>query len=138
GVTVSASDIVVPAEKVTILEEAQRVADDIWSKRKKRIITELEKDVEVTRIWDDATRRLTKAMKENFDPLNSINMMANSCARGKKWARCAKWPPCVAWWWARRAACWTSRSSPTSARACPCSSTSSPHTAAGRDWSTRR
>jgi DNA-directed RNA polymerase subunit beta' len=83
GVTVSASDIVVPEEKVTILDEAQRLADDIWSKRKKRIITELEKDLEVTRIWDDATRRLTKAMKENFDPLNSINMMATSGARGK-------------------------------------------------------
>jgi DNA-directed RNA polymerase subunit beta' len=83
GVTVSASDILVPAEKDAILGDAQAKADEIWSKRKKRIITELEKDREVTRIWDEATRRLTKAMKENFGPLNSINMMATSGARGK-------------------------------------------------------
>jgi DNA-directed RNA polymerase subunit beta' len=83
GVTVSTSDILVPAEKEAILAEAQGRADEVWGKRKKRIITELEKDREVTRIWDEATRKLTKSMKENFGPMNSINMMATSGARGK-------------------------------------------------------
>ncbi|MBN2082440.1 DNA-directed RNA polymerase subunit beta' [bacterium] len=83
GVTISASDILVPKEKDAILNSAEKEADDIWSKYKKRVITETEKDMAVTRIWDQATKDLTKAMRENFPPLNSVLMMATSGARGK-------------------------------------------------------
>ena len=83
GLTISSSDIVIPKEKTTILNKAEREAADIWSKRKKGIITEVEKDLEVTRIWDQATKDLTKAMRENFDRFNSVFMMAESGARGK-------------------------------------------------------
>jgi DNA-directed RNA polymerase subunit beta' len=83
GVTISASDILVPAEKTKILASAEKEADDIWSKYKKRVITETEKDMAVTRIWDQATKDLTKAMRENFPLLNSVLMMATSGARGK-------------------------------------------------------
>ncbi len=83
GQTISASDILVPAEKSTILETAEKEADDIWSKYKKRVITETEKDMAVTRIWDQATKDLTKSMRDNFPPLNSVYMMATSGARGK-------------------------------------------------------
>jgi hypothetical protein len=83
GLTIAASDIIVPREKKPILSEADKEADDIWSKYKKRVITESEKDDAVTRIWDQATKDLTKAMRENFPPLNSVYMMATSGARGK-------------------------------------------------------
>jgi len=83
GLTIAISDIVIPKEKASILASAEREAADIWSKRKKGIITEVEKDLMVTRIWDQATKDLTKAMRDNFDRLNSVYMMAESGARGK-------------------------------------------------------
>jgi DNA-directed RNA polymerase subunit beta' len=83
GLTVSVADILIPKEKATILGKAEEKAADIWSKRKKGIITEFEKDMEVTRIWDQATKDLTKAMRQNFGKLNSVYMMAESGARGK-------------------------------------------------------
>ena len=83
GITISASDIVIPREKKAILSRATKEADDVWSKRKKGIITEAEKDLEVTRIWDQATKDLTKAMRDNFGRFNSVYMMAESGARGK-------------------------------------------------------
>jgi DNA-directed RNA polymerase subunit beta' len=83
GLTISVADILIPKEKVDILGKAEETAADIWSKRKKGIITEFEKDMEVTRIWDQATKDLTKAMRQNFGKLNSVYMMAESGARGK-------------------------------------------------------
>jgi DNA-directed RNA polymerase subunit beta' len=83
GLTIATSDIVIPKEKAGILNKAEKEAGEIWSKRKKGIITETEKDLEVTRIWDLATKDLTKAMRNNFDRLNSVFMMMESGARGK-------------------------------------------------------
>ncbi|HES58192.1 MAG TPA: DNA-directed RNA polymerase subunit beta', partial [Firmicutes bacterium] len=83
GLTIAASDIVIPKDKFAILGAADKEASQIWSKRKKGIITEIEKDIEVTRIWDQATKDLTKAMRSNFDKFNSVYMMAESGARGK-------------------------------------------------------
>ncbi len=37
----------------------------------------------MTRIWDLATKDLTKAMRDNFDKMNNVYMMAESGARGK-------------------------------------------------------
>jgi len=83
GLTISASDIVIPKDKATILNKAEKEAGEVWSKRKKGIITEVEKDLEVTRIWDQATKDLTKSMRNNFGKMNSVFMMAESGARGK-------------------------------------------------------
>jgi DNA-directed RNA polymerase subunit beta' len=83
GLTISVADILIPKEKAEILGKAEDMAADIWSKRKKGIITAFEKDMEVTRIWDQATKDLTKAMRLNFGKLNSVYMMAESGARGK-------------------------------------------------------
>ena len=52
--------------------------------------------------------------------------------------RSARSPVCVAWWPTRRARSSRGRSRPTSARACPCWSTSSPRTAPARVWPTPR
>ena len=52
--------------------------------------------------------------------------------------RSASWRACVAWWPTRRVRSSRGRSSRTSARACPCWSTSSPRTVPARDWPTPR
>jgi len=83
GLTIATSDIVVPKEKAEILAKAEKLAGEYWTKAKERVITAVEKNREVTRIWDQATKELTKAMRDNFDRLNSVFMMAESGARGK-------------------------------------------------------
>ncbi len=83
GVTIGIHDITIPASKDGILEKAQKLSDEVWSKFHKELITRKEKDDEVTRIWDQATKVLTKAMKENFAVLNPVFMMEESGARGK-------------------------------------------------------
>jgi len=83
GVTIGIHDITIPASKESILEKAQKLSDEVWSKFHKELITRKEKDDEVTRTWDQATKELTKAMKENFAVLNPVFMMEESGARGK-------------------------------------------------------
>ncbi|MCC7478515.1 DNA-directed RNA polymerase subunit beta' [bacterium] len=83
GMTIAVSDIKVPGEKAQILAEAEDKASEVRSNQKKGIITELEKDLVVNRIWDQATRELTKTMERNFGRFNSVYMMAKSGARGK-------------------------------------------------------
>jgi len=83
GVTIGINDLTVPSEKGEILAEAEKASAQVWSKFKKELITRNEKDEEVTRIWDQATKDLTKAMKNNFAVLNPVFMMQESGARGK-------------------------------------------------------
>ena len=83
GITTAISDICVPPDKNDVLEKAEAEAGKIWSKLNKKLITPGEKDDEISKIWDQATKVLTKSMKENFDPLNPVFMMEESGARGK-------------------------------------------------------
>jgi len=83
GVTIGINDITIPARKGEILREAEKLSAEVWRKFRRELITRKEKDEEVTRIWDQATKDLTKAMKENFATLNPVFMMEESGARGK-------------------------------------------------------
>ena len=83
GITIGVTDITIPANKQQILDAADVLSNDVWSKLRKELITRKEKDDEVTRIWDQATKDLTKAMKDNFAILNPVFMMEESGARGK-------------------------------------------------------
>jgi DNA-directed RNA polymerase subunit beta' len=83
GVTIGVTDITIPANKKEILDAADEESKEIWSKLRKELITRKEKDEEVTRIWDQATKDMTKAMKDNFAILNPVFMMEESGARGK-------------------------------------------------------
>ena len=83
GVTIGINDVTIPAQKSEILALAEKASSQVWSKFKKELITRKEKDEEVTRIWDQATKDLTKAMKNNFAVLNPVFMMEESGARGK-------------------------------------------------------
>ncbi len=83
GITVGINDLTVPKNKVEIIAKAEKLSSDVWSKFNKDVITRNEKDEEVTRIWDQATKDITKAMKENFAVFNPVFMMEESGARGK-------------------------------------------------------
>jgi len=82
GVTVGLQDVTTPASKPKILEEHQKRADKVETQYAKGIMTADERSQELIEIWTEATDEVTNAMKENFEELNPIWMMATSGARG--------------------------------------------------------
>ena len=82
AITVSAADVTSPKEKEEILAEADKKVEEIARKYKRGLITNEERYNETIKVWDTATKEVTKAMEANFDDMNPIFMMAKSGARG--------------------------------------------------------
>ena len=83
AITVSVSDVKVPEAKKTILADAQSQVDTVLKQYKRGLITDDERYSAVIKIWSKATGDVKVAMKENFDSLNPVYMMAESGARRK-------------------------------------------------------
>ena len=82
AITVSVADVAVPEAKKDILAKADEDVENIAKQYKRGLITNEERYSSVINIWEKATNDVTEAMKENFDELNPIYMMAQSGARG--------------------------------------------------------
>ncbi len=88
GATLSMDDIIIPAEKKQIVENADKQAAEYVSQYSKGIISAEERYNNVTDIWARANDKLTDIMMSQFkadkDGFNTIYMMADSGARGSK------------------------------------------------------
>jgi DNA-directed RNA polymerase subunit beta' len=82
GVTIAVSDVITPPNKTEILARHEKEADRIEELHRKGVITEDERRQELIEIWTKATSDVSDAMEKAFTPLNPINMMAASGARG--------------------------------------------------------
>ena len=82
AITVSVADVAVPEAKKEILAKADEDVENIRKQFKRGLITNEERYDAVIKIWEKATKDVTEAMKDNFDDLNPIYMMAQSGARG--------------------------------------------------------
>ena len=82
AMTVSISDMTVPASKQEILDEAEKTVDKITRNFRRGLITDEERYKEVITTWQDADTRITKALLGGLDKYNNIYMMADSGARG--------------------------------------------------------
>nr|MCR5278717.1 DNA-directed RNA polymerase subunit beta' [Lachnospiraceae bacterium] len=82
AMTVSISDMTVPASKPAILEEAQEVIDKITRNYRRGLVTEEERYRAVVETWTKADNKLTKDLLDGLDKYNNIFMMADSGARG--------------------------------------------------------
>ena len=80
--TVSVQDVAVPEAKKKILSDSEKQVEEVWKQYKRGLITEDERYSSIIKIWEKATNDVTEAMKDNFDELNPIYMMAQSGARG--------------------------------------------------------
>ena len=80
--TVSVADVAVPESKKEILQAADKQVEEIAKQYKRGLITNDERYEAVIKVWEKATDDVTEAMKNNFDELNPIFMMAHSGARG--------------------------------------------------------
>jgi DNA-directed RNA polymerase subunit beta' len=82
AITVSVADVAVPPAKQEILAAADEEVKNITKQYKRGAITDSERYDAVIKVWEKATNDVTEAMKNNFDDLNPIYMMAQSGARG--------------------------------------------------------
>ena len=82
AITVSVSDMTVPAAKEEILEKAQETVDYINKQYRRGMMTDEERYKSVVEIWDTADKKLTKELLDGLDKYNNIKMMADSGARG--------------------------------------------------------
>ncbi len=82
AITVSVADVAVPESKKEILSNSEKQVDEIGKQFKRGLITEDERYASIIKVWEKATSDVTEAMKDNFDDLNPIYMMAQSGARG--------------------------------------------------------
>lgn len=80
--TVSISDMTVPAQKKDMLAEAEATVDKIMKNFRRGLITEEERYKEVVATWFDTDAKLTDALISGLDKYNNIFMMADSGARG--------------------------------------------------------
>ena len=82
GITVAVGDATVPPQKATILEETERRIEGITRQFNRGFISNGERSDRTISAWDDCTRRVADALKENIDEFNPFNMMLRSGARG--------------------------------------------------------
>ena len=82
AMTVSISDMTVPASKPRLIEEAQATVDRIAKNYRRGLITEEERYKEVIETWKNTDDQLTHDLLTGLDKYNNIYMMADSGARG--------------------------------------------------------
>ena len=82
AMTVSISDMTVPASKPQLLEEAQQTVDKIARNYRRGLITDEERYRAVIETWNETDAKLTKDLLNGLDKYNNIFMMADSGARG--------------------------------------------------------
>ncbi len=82
AMTVSISDMTVPAKKQEMLEEAQVTVDKISQNFRRGLITEEERYRAVVETWNETDKELTDVLLAGLDKYNNIFMMADSGARG--------------------------------------------------------
>ncbi len=84
AMTVSISDMIVPAVKADMLAQAQEQVDKITRDYHRGLCTEDERYKGVIQVWNDTDERLTEEMMNGLSAYNNIKMMADSGARGSK------------------------------------------------------
>ena len=82
AMTVSISDMTVPASKPKLIADAQATVDRIAKNFRRGLVTEEERYKEVIETWKATDDQLTHDLLSGLDKYNNIYMMADSGARG--------------------------------------------------------
>ena len=82
GISIGKNDIVVPEQKVEILEKYDRLVKEVEDQWEGGFISDEERLERAIALWTQAKNEVEAAMKANLYKLNPIYMMANSGARG--------------------------------------------------------
>ncbi|WP_438988805.1 DNA-directed RNA polymerase subunit beta' [Polaribacter sp.] len=88
GLSFSLGDIIIPAEKQSMIDEANKEVDMIVGNYNMGMLTQKERYNQVIDVWGSTNNRLTelsmKNLREDQQGFNSVYMMLDSGARGSK------------------------------------------------------
>ncbi|MBQ9743636.1 MAG: DNA-directed RNA polymerase subunit beta' [Clostridia bacterium] len=82
SLSISVADMIIPQEKYTIVKDAEKQVDEVFSHFYEGELSEEERYNCVIDIWNKATNDVIAQIKENFNMYNPIKMMSDSGARG--------------------------------------------------------
>lgn len=80
GTTIAVGDITIPPKKEEILADSLQKVETIQKSYRRGLLTELEMDEQVIKVWQDTTKEVADAVKEHLDPGGNLATMANSGA----------------------------------------------------------
>ena len=80
GTTIAVGDITIPPKKEEILADSLQKVEAIQKSYRRGLLTELEMDEQVIKVWQDTTKDVSDAVKEHLDPGGNLATMANSGA----------------------------------------------------------
>ncbi|WP_188531440.1 DNA-directed RNA polymerase subunit beta' [Paenibacillus abyssi] len=84
GITIAVDDVIVPQEKIKILEESDEKVKVVTNQYRRGLITNDERYDRVIGIWSKAKDQITDILMKSMDRYNSIMLMVDSKARGNK------------------------------------------------------
>ena len=80
GMTIAVSDITVPDQKQSVLDETSKRVEETERQYRRGLITEEEQYNKVVELWTRATDDITQAVKSLLNPLTGLGAMATSGA----------------------------------------------------------
>ena len=84
AITIGVSDMEIPEEKTTIIEEAEQLVEKYEAAYRKGLVSNDERYEKVIGIWNKATEDVADALMSSLGNLNNLFVMAHSGARGSK------------------------------------------------------
>ena len=84
AVTISISDMEIPAAKAEIVSEAEKKVDQYEALYRKGLMSDKERYDKVIETWRNATDDTANALMDNLGTMNNLYIMASSGARGNK------------------------------------------------------
>ncbi|MEJ5352130.1 MAG: DNA-directed RNA polymerase subunit beta' [Melioribacteraceae bacterium] len=88
GISISFSDMVIPDEKVKLIEEANKKVNSILNEHEQGLITDAERYNKIIDVWTFTTNNVAKSLMERLkndqNGFNSLHMMVDSGARGSQ------------------------------------------------------
>ena len=88
GVSISYSDMLVPEEKVELIQDSNKKVTGILNEHEQGLITDAERYNKIIDVWTHTTNNVSKSLMEkirtNQGGFNSLHMMVDSGARGSQ------------------------------------------------------
>lgn len=82
AITVSVADMVIPPEKPALIKNAENQVKLYEKQYRQGYLSDEERHEKVVATWEQTTKDVGEALMKNLSPLNNINIMATSGARG--------------------------------------------------------
>ena len=82
GISIAASDMIIPKEKIKIMENAEKIVNTLYDNFNKGFVSEDERYHSAIKIWVQTKNLITAEMIKGFEKENDIFYMIDSGARG--------------------------------------------------------